>query len=62
MERVSNYFKGAFSEIRKVTWPTRKEAAKLTFAVIVFSLLFAFFTAIIDFGMSNLFENVFLRG
>lgn len=60
MQKVTNYFKGAIAEIRKVKWPTRKEAAKLTFAVIVFSVMFAFFTALIDFGINNLFERAFL--
>ena len=62
MSKVSDYFKGALSEIRKVQWPTRKEAINLTFAVIVFSVVFAIFTAIIDFGINKLFEQLFLKG
>lgn len=62
MSKVSDYFKGAFSEIRKVKWPTRKEAIKLTVAVIVFAVVFAIFTAVIDFGVNKLFEQLFLKG
>lgn len=62
MSKVSDYFKGAFSEIRKVKWPTRKEALNLTFAVIVFAVVFAVFTAAIDFGVNKLFEQLFLKG
>lgn len=62
MGSVGEYFKGAYAEIRKVKWPTRKEAAKLTFAVIIFSLVFAIFISIIDFGFNELFNKVFLQG
>lgn len=62
MGKVSDFFKGAFSEIRKVKWPTRKEAAKLTLAVVVFAIVFAIFTTVIDFGINKLFEQLFLKG
>jgi len=62
VSRVTTYFKGAFDEIRKVTWPTRKEAFKLTFSVIVFALVFAMFTSVIDFGINELFNKILLKG
>jgi len=60
MGKVSTYLKGSIAEIRKVTWPTRKEAAKLTFAVIVFSLAFSLLTSLTDFGINQLFERVII--
>lgn len=60
MGKVTTYLKGSVAEIRKVTWPTRKEAAKLTFAVIVFSLAFSLLTSLTDFGINQLFERVII--
>jgi len=62
MSKVSEYLKGSFAEIKKVKWPTRKEAAKLTFAVIMFAIMFAVFTSVLDFGINKLFEELFLKG
>ena len=58
MGKAITYLKGSVAEIRKVTWPTRKEAAKLTFAVIIFSLAFSLLTSLTDFGINQLFERV----
>ena len=62
MKRFAKYFRGAFREIGKVTWPKRREAMKLTFAVIVFSLAFALFTGVVDGGLTILFEKFVLKG
>ena len=35
------YFVSSYRELKLVAWPTRKTAAKLTFAVFVFSVVFA---------------------
>ena len=37
--RIGRFFKDCFKELKKVSWPTRKELFKLTGAVIVFLLL-----------------------
>ncbi|MBP6041490.1 preprotein translocase subunit SecE [Candidatus Saccharibacteria bacterium] len=60
MGKAITYLKGSVAEIRKVTWPTRKEAAKLTFAVIIFSLAFSLLTSLTDFGINQLFERVII--
>ena len=61
VSKLTKYLKGSVAEIKKVTWPSRKEAIKLTTAVIVFSLAFAFFTAVTDYGINQLFEQLFFR-
>ena len=60
MGKAITYLKGSVAEIRKVTWPTRKEAAKLTFDVIIFSLAFSLLTSLTDFGINQLFERVII--
>lgn len=45
-------------ELKKVTWPSRKEATRLTGAVIVISLIVAIYVGIIDVVLAKLLELV----
>lgn len=38
MEKIVNYVKSAMAEMRKVTWPTKKETTQYTILVIIISL------------------------
>lgn len=55
-----NYFKESKNELRKVIWPSRKEAIKHTLIVIGVSLAVAIFLGAIDylmnFGLSELIQ------
>ena len=55
------YFIESWREIRRVKWPKRREAWKLTFAVIVFSVVFAAALATLDFLFEKLAKVIFLR-
>ncbi len=55
------YFINSYRELKKVTWPTRKMAAKLTFAVFAFSVVFASLIRAIDYGFERLFKDVILK-
>lgn len=54
------YFRESWTEIRKVTWPSRKETLKLTIAVILFTAVFTIFMSFADLGISNVVERVLL--
>ncbi len=58
---IPTYFRESWSELRKVRWPKRKEAWKLTIAVFIFSTLFAAMTAAADYGFTKLAERIFLK-
>ena len=45
-------------ELKKVTWPTRKELLSTTAVVILLVLLVAFFLGIVDFGLVKVIRNV----
>lgn len=47
--KLINYFQSSFEEIRKVTWPTKNQAIKMTFLVLGFCLVVAIFLGILDF-------------
>lgn len=38
MEKIVNYIKSAIAEMKKVTWPTKKETTQYTILVIIISL------------------------
>lgn len=46
------YFTGAFQELRKVTWPTKNQAIRLTAIVLGFCLFMALVIGVID-GVFN---------
>lgn len=44
------------NELKKVTWPTRRQAAQLTGTVFAISLIVALYVGIIDFFMAKILE------
>lgn len=58
--RLPRYIRESLQEIKKVTWPSRKETWKLTFAVIVFTTIFTVFIIIADYGFQKLAQRIFL--
>lgn len=55
------YFVNSWRELRKVTWPSRATAWKLTLIVILFSAFFAALTSSLDLGFERLAREIFLR-
>jgi preprotein translocase SecE subunit len=55
------YFIEATRELKKVTWPTPKTAAKLTGAVFIFSVALATLVKGIDLAFDKLFKDVILK-
>jgi preprotein translocase subunit SecE len=53
---LTKYLRGAYAELRKVTWPTRKETWRKSWIVIWFSVFFAVFLGGLDFLMNKLLE------
>lgn len=49
--KINRFFKEAKTELTKVKWPSQKELIAATIAVIILSLVFAFFLGIVDFGI-----------
>ena len=63
MEKIKEFWKAAkqfFREVRvelkKVTWPSRKETIASTSVVLVTVILVAFFLGIVDLGLSRLIK------
>ena len=46
--RIRDYFKGVFSEMKKLSWPTKKETYKYTLVVIIVCAAFAILFWLLD--------------
>ena len=55
---LGEYLKGVKAELKKVVWPTRKEAAKLTLIVFIVCAIFALFFWLVDTGCLVVLEKV----
>ena len=57
-KETTNYFVGAWQELKQVRWPTRKATWALSIAVILFSLFFVGIILLLDAGFNALFELI----
>ncbi len=58
MSKVTEYFKETKSELKHVVWPSRLQTVMYTVAVIVLSVLIAYFLGISDFLFSRGLEKL----
>jgi preprotein translocase subunit SecE len=55
------FFADVIAELRKVVWPTRQEAIRLTIMVLIVCIVIGVFLALADFGFTRLVRDVFLK-
>ena len=48
-------------ELRKVTWPTRQEAIRLTVMVLIVCAVIGVILALLDYGFGRLIQDVILK-
>lgn len=58
---VPRYFRNAFTTLREVTWPNRKETRQLTVAVVLFAIIFAALITAVDYGLDKVFKRILLK-
>jgi len=51
-QKITNYIKDSIAELKKVTWPTKKQTVNYTLLVIGISLALAAFIGIADYLLS----------
>ena len=54
LTRLKDYFQGAYSEMKKVTWPTKKQTINYSLFVIAMSLAMMVFFGVLDYGLTEL--------
>lgn len=52
MSKIIRYFQESLEEMKKVTWPTKKETYNYTMLVIAISLAVAAFLGFLDYGFN----------
>ncbi len=57
--RMVRFFKDVRLELKKVTWPTKKQAVKNTLVVIVFLIIVGVLVFLIDLLFQGIFRNLF---
>ena len=57
-----SFFSETVAELRKVVWPTRQEALRLTIIVIIVCAAVGILLGSIDYGFTELVKSVFLPG
>ncbi|WP_088014616.1 preprotein translocase subunit SecE [Gottfriedia acidiceleris] len=58
MGRIGKFFREVKSEMKKVSWPKRKELVNSTITVLATVLFFVVFFAVIDTGLSKLIRLI----
>jgi preprotein translocase subunit SecE len=57
-DRLAEYFRDTRGELRKVSWPTRKQATNLTLIVLAVTAVMAAFLGAIDFIFATLVSMI----
>ncbi|RAK16727.1 preprotein translocase subunit SecE [Anoxybacillus vitaminiphilus] len=58
MQRMMKFFSDVAREMKKVSWPKRKELVRYTITVLTTVAFMAIFFAIVDLGISSLIRLV----
>ena len=59
IQKVTQFLKEVRFELKRVTWPSRKEMIAGTLVVLTIVLIAAFFLGIVDMGLSTVIKMVF---
>ena len=57
-KNIGRYFKNMWHELKKVTWPTKKEVLNYSLVVFAFMVVMGIIIGVIDFGSGALVDLV----
>ena len=60
-KQIGNYFVESYGELKKVTWPSRKDTINLSIIVIISILISMLFLTLIDWGLAKII-NLLIGG
>jgi preprotein translocase SecE subunit len=55
------YFRNSWAELKDVTWPSFRESLRLTWAVLLFAIIFGTSVALVDYGLDAVFKRILLK-
>lgn len=53
VDKARDYFKEVVAELKRVTWPTKKDTIAATWVVIITVIILSVFLGIVDLGLSQ---------
>jgi preprotein translocase subunit SecE len=56
IKKIKQFLKDVRVELRKVVWPTPKEALASTYVVVVFVIIVSLFLGVVDFGLTKIIK------
>lgn len=56
---MSKFFRELKAEVKRITWPSKKDTKKSTIAVVSFSFIFIVLVGLLDYGFNNLYKLIF---
>ena len=59
VENLKAYFKEVYLETKRVTFPSRKEALKGTYVILITVVIAALFLGIVDVGLAKIVQALF---
>ncbi len=57
-QKISNYFKDSWRELKKVNWPTKAETKKRTLEVLALAFFVAILFTLVDYGLLQLMRLI----
>ena len=61
MNKLTNYFKASYAELKKVIWPSRKLALQLTAIVVVSALLVGTKLTLLGYGFQTALQKLIFK-
>ena len=61
LDQVKEYFREVYLEAKRVTWPSKKDAIKGTYIVLITVTIAALFLGVVDIGLAKIIQ-ILLRG
>ncbi|TDA36764.1 MAG: preprotein translocase subunit SecE [Candidatus Methanomethylicota archaeon] len=58
LEKLIQFFREVRAELRRVTWPTRRETLGATSVVLVLVMIMSFFLGLVDVGLHELMRMI----
>ncbi len=56
--RIAKFFKETKAELKKVSWPTKKQLVHNTLIILVFIIITSIILAVLDLGFAELFRLI----
>lgn len=60
MEKITQFLREAYGEMKKVSWPTREQTIQYTVLVVSISIFVAIFLGVLDYMFGSIIKSVIL--